>query len=47
MSKLAVFGRFFSSCWMTQGENKEEKPQIISKFTNHLVLIAVIKLLCF
>jgi len=29
---------------MTQGTNKQEKPQIISKFTKHLFLIAVIKI---
>lgn len=32
---------------MTQGENKQEKPQIISEFSNNLVLIAVIKLFSF
>lgn len=29
---------------MTQGTNKQEKPQIISKFTKHLFSIAVIKI---
>lgn len=29
---------------MRQGTNKQEKPQIISKFTKHLFLMAVIKI---
>lgn len=35
--------QIFSSCWMRQGTNKQEKPQIFSKIIKHLFLIAVIK----